>query len=120
MKTELLELDYLMQEQFPKEIVDAYSKMVDAQMLFEESKKENAPNPPFKSGEFILLDRWNEGVWIEGKIASITYAPYSNRETLGAWRVCFLPLKKDFTPLNRITVNTIIISNSMKLTRVIL
>jgi len=118
-KGETVNNDELMTQKYPKEVVDSYQKMIEAQNEFENDCKYFSPKPPFKNGEKIFLDRYSEGDFREVIISYIKYTPYSNAKTLGAWKVVVTPVKKDFTKLNRHGINTISLESHMTIKRVI-
>jgi len=91
----MIEIDIkkLKSETFPKEVVKAYNKMSDAQIIFGVTCSQYAPKSPLDRGDNLLIDNKKYAV-----VQSVQYRPYSNFiNTIGPWAVMVLPTNKDFT-----------------------
>lgn len=89
-EAEEIDINQLMRDKFPKQVVSAYRKKVEADIAFNEACKNHAPEPPFKKGDKILLVEESTLKTIKrGVVQIVRYAPYSSEVKIGAWVVKF-------------------------------
>lgn len=89
-EAEEIDINQLMRDKFPKEVVSAYRKKVEADNAFNEACDNYAPEPPFKKGDKILLVEESTLKTIKrGIVQIVRYDPYSSEVKIGAWVVKF-------------------------------
>lgn len=74
----------LTHQSFPKEVVEAYKSMCEAQVIFNIACAKHAPDPPLKRGDKIVytneISNTNHSI-----VKEVKYRPYSHGRRVGPW-----------------------------------